>query len=210
LEDIIHSIRQELRANSDEKTRSVSKRFFKERIIVHGVKSATVRKISKEHFKHIQTRSKSEIFALCEALWQSGYLEESFVACHWSHYIHKQYAPEDFQVFERWINQYISNWATCDTFCNHTVGDFIQMYPSYLSKLKEFTGSENRWTHRAAAVSLILYGKYHSHYEAGNRDQRQCLVPNLKTLPQEFVKFKIPGKSFSDSSPKKQKEIAYP
>jgi 3-methyladenine DNA glycosylase AlkD len=156
MEDTILLIRQELIANSDEKTKNVSKRFFKEKIIVHGVKSATVRKLSKEHFKHIQTRSKSEIFALCEALWQSGYLEESFVACHWSHYIHKQYAPEDFQVFERWINQYISNWASCDTFCNHTVGDFIQMYPSYLSKLKEFTGSENRWTRRAAAVSLIV------------------------------------------------------
>jgi 3-methyladenine DNA glycosylase AlkD len=156
MEDIIHLIRQELIANSDEKTRNVSKRFFKEKIIVHGVKSATVRKLSKVYFKHIQTRSKSEIFTLCEALWQTGYLEESFIACHWSHYMHKQYVPEDFQVFRRWINQYISNWASCDTFCNHTVGDFIQMYPSYVSELKEFTKSDNRWTRRAAAVSLIV------------------------------------------------------
>ena len=30
------------------------------------------------------------------------------------------------------------------------------MYPQYLSKLKEFAGSDNRWMRRASAVSLII------------------------------------------------------
>ena len=30
------------------------------------------------------------------------------------------------------------------------------MYPEFLSKLKKFTNSENRWMRRAAAVSLIV------------------------------------------------------
>ena len=44
----------------------------------------------------------------------------------------------------------------CDTLCNHSVGEFIQMYPGFLEELKKFSKSENRWMRRAAAVSLII------------------------------------------------------
>ncbi|HPR61811.1 MAG TPA: DNA alkylation repair protein, partial [Prolixibacteraceae bacterium] len=96
------------------------------------------------------------VFEVCERLFQSGNFEESIIACQWSYYVHKQYEPIDFLVFERWINSYVSNWATCDTLCNHTVGEFIEMYPKYLVELKKLAKSENRWARRAAAVSLIV------------------------------------------------------
>lgn len=48
------------------------------------------------------------------------------------------------------------NWATCDTFCNHTMGTFIEMYPEFMHRLKDFARSDNRWKRRAAAVSLIV------------------------------------------------------
>jgi len=39
---------------------------------------------------------------------------------------------------------------------NHTVGSLLMMHPELISKLKEFTHSDNRWVKRAAAVSLIV------------------------------------------------------
>jgi 3-methyladenine DNA glycosylase AlkD len=153
---IITKIRQTLIENADEKTRKQSEYFFKEQITVYGVKSATVQKISKDFFVEIKDKPKVEIFALCEKLWQLGYLEESFIACDWSHKLNKQFEPGDFEIFENWINNYVNNWALCDTLCNHTVGDFVMMYPEYINKLKEFARSENRWVKRAAAVSLII------------------------------------------------------
>jgi 3-methyladenine DNA glycosylase AlkD len=156
MENILEELREELEMNADEKTLSTSQGFFKETIKSYGVKVPTVHKISKEWFKFISTKTKAEILGLCEKLWQSGYIEESFVACNWSYYIHKQYAPCDFAVFERWIHQYVSNWASCDTLCNHTVGEFLEMYPEQIGKLKEFATSGNRWVRRAAAVSLIV------------------------------------------------------
>jgi 3-methyladenine DNA glycosylase AlkD len=156
METIIDKIRRELEKNSDEKTKIGSQHYFKEQIKCYGVKSAGVGTISKEYFKLIKGRTKTEIFDLCEQLWQSEYIEESFIACNWSYYIHKQYEPGDFSVFKKWITHYVNNWASCDTLCNHTVGKFIEMYPAYLSGLKEFTKSENRWARRAAAVSLII------------------------------------------------------
>jgi 3-methyladenine DNA glycosylase AlkD len=153
---IIKNLRQELIWNADEKTKQSGERFFKESVMMYGIKSANVAKIGKDHFKSIADKNKSLIFSLCEDLWKSGIMEESFVACNWSYFVNKQYEPTDFRVFERWVNKYISNWATCDTFCNHTVGTFIEMYPDYLSGLKKWAESKNRWVKRASSVSLII------------------------------------------------------
>ncbi|MGE5604391.1 MAG: DNA alkylation repair protein [Bacteroidota bacterium] len=153
---IIGTIRRELIKNSDEQTQTSGLHFFKETVKLHGVKTAIVSKIAKEHFKTIKGEPKSKIFALCNELWQSGYLEESFIACNWSYYIHKDYQLEDFKVFENWVANFVSNWASCDTLCNHTIGAFVEMYPEYLAELKKWAQSENRWMRRAAAVSLII------------------------------------------------------
>lgn len=156
MENIIDKIRTELGKNIDEKTKASSQKFFKEKIKFYGVKVPIVNKISKEYFKLIDFKSKSEIFDLCECLWRSGFIEESFIACHWSYFIHKKYEPEDFQIFEKWINNYVNNWASCDTLCNHTIGEFIEMYPEHLERLKYLAKSENRWMRRASAVILII------------------------------------------------------
>ena len=77
------------------------------------------------------------MFALCEELWQSGYMEESFVACHFSYLLRKTYEPAEFIIFEKWVESYVSNWASCDTLCNHTIGIFIDMYPEYLEEFEK-------------------------------------------------------------------------
>ncbi|MBK7095525.1 MAG: DNA alkylation repair protein [Saprospiraceae bacterium] len=156
MENIIDQIRIELKNNIDEKTLANSQNFFKEKIKFYGVKVPTVNKISREFYKLIDFKTKSEIFDLCEILWRSGYIEESFIACHWSYFIRKKFEPGDFEIFEKWINNYVNNWATCDTLCNHTIGEFIEMYPEYLKRLKDLAKSGNRWMRRASAVTLII------------------------------------------------------
>jgi len=159
MDSIIVAVRKELENQIDARTQEISQSFFKEKIKSYGVKSTVVGKISKEHFKQLKGKNKSEIFDFCDQLWQSGYTEESFIACNWSYFVHKEFSTKDFGIFEKWINNYVSNWASCDTLCNHTVGEFIEMYPEFLSELKRFAKSENRWMRRAAAVSLIIPAK---------------------------------------------------
>jgi 3-methyladenine DNA glycosylase AlkD len=115
-----------------------------------------VQQLGKEHYKTITDKSKSNIFLLCEELWKSGIMEESFVACNWSYNIRKNYENSDFEIFEKWVNKYVGNWASCDTLCNHSVGTFIEMFPSFLSGLKSWAKSPNRWVKRASSVSLII------------------------------------------------------
>lgn len=159
MHDFLTKLQNQLQQNADAKTKESGQRFFKETIKMYGVKTATVSKIGKEAFKEIKNESKEKIFSLCEKLWQSGYMEETFIACNWSYNVWKQYEKKDFFIFEKWIRQYINNWASCDTFCNHTVGKFIEMFPEYLPELKKWTKSKNRWVRRASAVSLIVPAK---------------------------------------------------
>ncbi len=153
---LITEIREDLIKNSDEKTKESGSRFFREKVNLYGVRSSTVSQIGKKHFANITDTNKSVIFSLCEKLWQSGILEESFIACNWSYYMHRDFEPSDLKVFERWIKKYVNNWASCDTLCNHTLGTFIEMFPEYLSELKVWANSPGRWVKRAAAVSLII------------------------------------------------------
>ena len=154
--DVLEAVRDELAKSVDEKTRDGTQRFFKEEVKFHGVKTAMVKKIAQKYQRAIKGKDKRDIFALCENLLQSGYGEEAFIAFEWAYSLREEYEPADFQVFEGWVRKYVDNWAKCDTLCNHTVGAFIERYPSFIENLKGWARSENRWLKRAAAVTLIL------------------------------------------------------
>lgn len=157
-ENVIREVRRTLRESIDTKAVQTSDRFFKpgEQAKVYGVRMHEVGKIAKEFYKEICALPKKEIFELCEELWQSGYLEEAVAACECAYSLRKQYEPEDFEVFEHWLSANVDNWASCDTLCNHTIGTFVEQYPQYLSRLKAWAASENRWMRRGAAVTLII------------------------------------------------------
>ncbi len=156
MSDILEEIRKELREASDEKTRQSGLRFFREEVTLYGIKSKTVSDIAKQTWALIKGLGKEEILGLCDSLWQSGMMEESFIACSWSEKLGPRLINSDFTVLERWVHNYVTNWASCDTLCNHTVGDFIQKYPERLGDLRKWAKSDNRWVKRASAVSLII------------------------------------------------------
>ena len=157
-ETIIKQIRQMLISGSDVKAYVSPNHSFKEgeAPLVYGVSLKEVGIIAKDFYKQIQCNTKNEIFEMCEELWKLKSLEEAVIACHWSEALHKKYEPSDFIVFERWLNKYVNNWADCDTLCNHTIGEFVMMYPEYIVKLKEWAKSPNRWVRRGSAVTLII------------------------------------------------------
>jgi 3-methyladenine DNA glycosylase AlkD len=159
MNNILKRIREELKEKADEDIKKGGERFFKEQVKFYGMRTPDVSRIGKEYFKEIKGQSKAEIFSLCGLLWKSGYMEEGFIACNWSYYLRKFYEPQDFLIFEKWVNDFVSNWASCDTLCNHTLGSFLEMYPDHLSNLKIWATSPNRWVRRAAAVSLIVPAK---------------------------------------------------
>jgi 3-methyladenine DNA glycosylase AlkD len=201
MNNIINAIRQHLRRVGNEKTRKAAQKFFKEKIRFYGVKNPVVEKIGLQHFKAMKGKKKTDIFNLCEELWRSGYMEESIIACHWSYYVRKEYEPEDFRVFQEWVNTYVDNWASCDTFCNHTVGAFVEMYPEFVSELKKWAVSKNRWMRRGAAVSLIIPAKQ------GNFLNDVLEIADALLLDNDDLVQKGYGWMLKAASNKNQKEI---
>lgn len=153
---ILESIRRSLTALSSESVKLSGERFFREHVVLYGVRTGEVKTMAKSIEKQLIDFSKAEVLALCEDLLSSGMLEESFIACHLTEKLGNKYQESDYKMLEYFVFNYISNWATCDTFCNHTIGDFIQRYPKYINKLFDWAKSDNRWIKRAAAVSLIV------------------------------------------------------
>jgi 3-methyladenine DNA glycosylase AlkD len=153
---IIADIQKELESNIDPAPKVSPSYYFKEEVKFHGVKTAVVGQIGRRRFQEIKDRKKEDIFALCTALLATDYSEEAFIACEWSYRLRDRFEPADIELFEDWLKKYINNWAKCDTLCNHTMGAFIEKYPQFTERLKEWAKSENRWLRRAAAVTLIL------------------------------------------------------
>ncbi|MGD6851489.1 MAG: DNA alkylation repair protein [Candidatus Bathyarchaeia archaeon] len=156
---LVEQIRAELAANADEQTKIGAKHFFKESIKVYGVKTPLVAKIAKKYLPQTKRLSKDALFTLCEELYRSDYMEEAFVVAEWLPHRIDQLQASDIHTFKRWIDSYINNWAKCDSFCNHTVGDLIQKCPETAAEVKSWAKSSNRWLKRASAVSFIVPAK---------------------------------------------------
>lgn len=158
MENILKSLQKELKDLSDPILQKQSDRYFKEdqRTPTYGIKIPDVNQIARKYYNFVKDLPQKDIFELCENLWTSGYLEEEIISCHWSYRAKKLYVPEDIKIFEEWIDKYINNWASCDTLCNHTVGEIVMMYPQTINILKKWAKSPNRWLKRASAVSLII------------------------------------------------------
>ncbi|MGO8806467.1 MAG: DNA alkylation repair protein [Candidatus Bathyarchaeia archaeon] len=159
MDTILAQLRSDLKANADPQTQKTFQRFFKEHVKYYGIKTPTVGKIAKAYWKQVKTLDKQSVFWLCEELYRSDYTEEAFVVAFWLPNYIEDLEPSDLTTFKGWIEHYINNWAKCDGFCNHTIGDLIQKYPQILSEIKTWTKNKNRWLRRASAVSLIVPAK---------------------------------------------------
>lgn len=153
---IIKKIRKELKEKSDPKVREGMRRYFKEDINSHGLKAAAIKEIAAKYWNEIRSLGKKEIFDLSEDLMKSLMIEEIGIVTLWIPKLKKQFEEKDLDLFKKWIEKYIDNWANCDSLCNHTVGDYIMKFPHRIDEIKSWTKSKNRWMRRAAAVSLIV------------------------------------------------------
>ena len=160
-----------------------------------------VANIAKENFKQIKSLSKKEVFLLCEELLSSGYCEEAWVAANWAYETRDRFKEKDFKVFENWLYKYLDNWAECDTFCNHTVGSFIEKYPQFVEKLKLWAKSINRWVKRASAVSLIIPAK------RGEFLEDIFEISDILLLDQDDLVQKGYGWLLKEASRKHEKEV---
>jgi 3-methyladenine DNA glycosylase AlkD len=198
---VVTRVREELQAAANPKIGESFQRFFKDEIRCYGVKTGVVRKIARKHWSEVKLLGKPRIFAVCEELFRSGYTEEAFVASFWFPCMMDRLEPNDLAVFKGWIERYVDNWATCDTFCNHTAGGLVEKHPESVTEVICWAESENRWLRRAAAVSLIVPAK------KGKFLQEVFEVSNTLLSDEDGMVQKGYGWLLKEASRKHQKEV---
>ena len=198
---IIQELRKELKQNSEEKIKESSKRFFKEEIKVYGIKSAIVGQIAKTYYSKIKELRKEEIFEICEELLKSDYCEEAYIVADWLPKEIKKLEKKDIKIFKQWIDKYINNWAKCDSFCNHTIGDMITKYPELAEEVKSWSKSKNIWMKRASAVSFVLPARRGEYLNVAFE------ISNTLLLDKEDLVQKGYGWLLKEASRKHQKEV---
>lgn len=151
---LLKILEKELISNIDKKYLKVSKTFFKEKTNNIGVRIPVVRKIAAKYYPEIKNLPKKDIFLFCENLLKKED-EFKFIAFDWVFRQKDNFIENDFKIFESWLKKYVSNWATCDDFCTHSLGFLIFKFPKLTNATKKWTYSKNRWLRRASAVSLI-------------------------------------------------------
>jgi 3-methyladenine DNA glycosylase AlkD len=163
MNEVIKHIRAELLQNVDPVYRRGAQNYFKEGIILHGVRLPNVRAISARHYSQIKGLDKEEVFALCDRLLSYDTSEERTIAFDWAWRRRQQFAAPDFRIFERWLKDHVNNWGGVDDLCCHTFGYFIDRFPEYLPKIFSWTDSKH-WHFRRAAAVVLIYpvrrGKY--------------------------------------------------
>ncbi|MCL1902635.1 MAG: DNA alkylation repair protein [Alphaproteobacteria bacterium] len=160
---MLKEIRNKLSKLANPEIAKSNARFFKEPVKFYGMKSADVGKVAREFFPAIDKMEKSDVFDLAEKLMQSDIQEEFGIATEFVYRVRKQFDRTDFKIFDKWVKNYINNWAKCDTFCNHSVADLVEKFPELIPDVKKWSSSKNRWVRRAAAVTFILparHGKF--------------------------------------------------
>ncbi len=120
-----------------------------------SLRTPHLRSLSRQQFEPLKRTSKDSVFGCCEGLLELKDSGARLIAFDWAFRARQEYLASDFGRFERWLQDYVDDWGSCDDFCTHAFGALLYGYAALFPKVRSWTRSENRWMRRAAAVVLI-------------------------------------------------------
>jgi 3-methyladenine DNA glycosylase AlkD len=153
LSDLAEKIMAEIRDSSDPEKEALLMRYFREPIETHGLTSQQSKDIARKYYPEVKG-DLERAMSLTGELLSHRNLSYSSVALRILERFRRQLEPSHFPVFDGWVG-YLTNWATTDHLCTKMIAETVRKDPSLVERLLEWTGSDNRWRRRAAAVSLV-------------------------------------------------------
>jgi 3-methyladenine DNA glycosylase AlkD len=155
-DQIMSAFRREIAIYDKPENQINYQRFFKEPLDNPvGLKSAALRKVFSSCYKQFRHHSGRDIFDACDRLLASNERYMRSLAFEWTSKVSDDFSAKDIDRFESWLENYVNDWAGCDTLCG-PLGLFVLKFPQSVSRIFKWTKSKNRWFRRAGAVSLIL------------------------------------------------------
>jgi 3-methyladenine DNA glycosylase AlkD len=119
------------------------------------LRTGDVRQIAAKVYRSLPDRSRASVFSVCEVLLEQRSWPMKVIAFDFAYRVRKQYDQGTFDLFQRWLEEYVRGWGDCDDFCTHAFGELICQYTELTEKTVLWTQREEFWMRRAAAVVLI-------------------------------------------------------
>jgi 3-methyladenine DNA glycosylase AlkD len=164
---VLDSIHKELLTVCTMKMREAQSRYFKEQVTFMGCSLPQCNRVSKSWAKKLKEEgwAYDDILLIAKGLLKAGTFEEGAVGIDLVSHQKKSFRESDFNIFESWLRDYVSNWAHTDSLAPHVIGELLEMYPELTERVFEWTKSDNRWMRRASAVIYVLHGRHGKFHE---------------------------------------------
>ncbi len=111
--------------------------------------------MSSQLFRQVKDKSIKHVFALCKELLEQHTWALGVIAFDFAYRVKKQYDESTYDVFFRWLKEYVRGWGDCDDFCTHAFGELLRQDKSLFAKVILWTDDPDFWVRRASAVILI-------------------------------------------------------
>ena len=119
------------------------------------IATGDVRRLSSKLFQRIEDKSIENVFCLCEELFIERSWALGVIAFDFAYRMKNQYNESTYDVFYRWLKNYVRGWGDCDDFCTHAFGELLRQRKSLFVKIIAWTEDHDFWVRRASAVILI-------------------------------------------------------
>ncbi len=119
------------------------------------IATGDIRRLSGRLYRQAGVRDIDGVLALCGELLERRDWALGVIAFDWAHRVRAQYRPGTYEVFYRWLKEYVRGWGDCDDFCTHAFGELLRQYKELFPRVREWTRDGDFWVRRASAVVLI-------------------------------------------------------
>jgi len=150
---IVAEIRAEIEKRASAEGAEKMRRFFREPLDGRGLTTAQIEEVVRLVWPNVRGNLPQALDVVGK-LMESRVLEEASVGIRLLRKMTRRFYPELFNAFDGWVN-HLTNWANTDGLSCWLIAETIGLDPQLANRLQEWTGSENRWRRRAAAVSLV-------------------------------------------------------
>ncbi len=162
-----------LRKLRDKRRAEQFKRYFKpnERVWIYGVDTPSLRALESRIYGAVGKHwTVNHACRFCDSLVRKKYLECKALGVMLLARYRKHFQRELLGMIKTWLTENLcDNWAAADTLAGQVLAPLVGRYPELIDELLSWTGSDNLWLRRSAAVGLVPIARKGTRLDAAYR-----------------------------------------
>jgi len=150
-----------LRRKADKAKAASYQRFFKEPVDFFGLDSPAAREVKNDLLERIDgVWTIDDAVRFCNAMVRDRHMESRGTGYQIVAHFVSEAGPDLLVHVERWLRDCCGNWGLVDNLAPSVLAPLLDRQADLIPEVVEWTGSDNMWVRRGAAVAFVpLVGK---------------------------------------------------